>query len=136
LSGNDLPRVPETLYKLSPLKRLNLSNNQITELSLVIDTWVNLETLNLSRNKLTALPSSLHKLVALKKLYINSNQLDFDGIPANIGKLHNLEVFSAANNNIEMKPEGLFRCGKLKRLLLNGNRLVTLPDILHLLPEL
>ncbi|XP_071129219.1 protein flightless-1 homolog isoform X5 [Mytilus edulis] len=136
LSGNDLPRVPETLYKLSPLKRLNLSNNQITELSLVIDTWVNLETLNLSRNKLTALPSSLHKLVALKKLYINSNQLDFEGIPANIGKLHNLEVFSAANNNLEMIPEGLCRCGKLKRLLLNGNRLVTLPDILHLLPEL
>ncbi|CAC5384169.1 Protein flightless-1,Protein flightless-1 homolog [Mytilus coruscus] len=136
LSGNDLPRVPETLYKLSPLKRLNLSNNQITELSLVIDTWVNLETLNLSRNKITALPSSLHKLVALKKLYINSNQLDFDGIPANIGKLHNLEVFSAANNNLEMIPEGLCRCGKLKRLLLNGNRLVTLPDILHLLPEL
>ena len=30
----------------------------------------------------------------------------------------------------------LFRCGKLKRLVLNNNRLITLPDILHLLPEL
>lgn len=28
------------------------------------------------------------------------------------------------------------RCGKLKKLILNGNRLVTLPDILHLLPDL
>lgn len=28
------------------------------------------------------------------------------------------------------------RCGKLKKLLLNSNRLITLPDILHLLPEL
>ncbi|XP_060063340.1 protein flightless-1 homolog [Ylistrum balloti] len=136
LSNNDLPRVPETLYKVSSLKRLNLSGNQITELSLVIDTWIHLETLNLSRNKLTALPSSLHKLASLKKLYLNSNLLDFEGIPANIGKLHNLEIFSATNNQLEMIPEGLCRCGKLKRLLLNGNKLITLPDILHLLPEL
>ena len=28
------------------------------------------------------------------------------------------------------------RCGKLKKLILNENRLITLPDILHLLPDL
>ncbi|KAL5018593.1 hypothetical protein ScPMuIL_004315 [Solemya velum] len=136
LSANDMPRVPEPLYKMSSLTRLNLSDNQISELSLMIDTWTNLETLNLSRNKLYCLPASLHKLVSLKKLYVNSNSLDFDGVPASIGKLHNLEVFSATNNNMEMIPEGLCRCGKLKKLLLSHNRLITLPDILHLLPEL
>lgn len=36
LSYNDLPRVPEALYKLESLRRLNLSNNEITELSLMI----------------------------------------------------------------------------------------------------
>ena len=36
LSDNGLPRVPEALYKLSSLKRLNLSDNEITELSLMI----------------------------------------------------------------------------------------------------
>ncbi|KAI8796832.1 protein flightless-1 [Biomphalaria glabrata] len=136
LSYNTLTRVPEALYKLESLKRLNLSDNEITELSLMIDIWTKMETLNLSRNKLKALPSSLHKLQSLKKLYLNGNQLDFEGIPANIGKLHNLEVFSAAKNNLEMIPEGLGRCGRLKKLILNENRLITLPDILHLLPEL
>ncbi|KAK7501988.1 hypothetical protein BaRGS_00006740 [Batillaria attramentaria] len=136
LSCNALPRVPEALYKLESLKRLNLSDNEITELSLMIDVWVNLETLNLSRNKLTALPVSIHKLTSLRKLYLNCNQLDFEGIPPNIGKLHDLEIFSAAKNNLEMIPEGLCRCGKLKKLILNSNRLITLPDILHLLPEL
>ena len=53
--------------------------------------------------------ASLHKMSSLTKLYLNSNQLDFEGIPSNIGKLHNLEVFSASNNNIEMIPEGLCR---------------------------
>uniref|UniRef100_A0A0B7B8B3 Gelsolin-like domain-containing protein n=2 Tax=Arion vulgaris TaxID=1028688 RepID=A0A0B7B8B3_9EUPU len=136
LSYNTLNRIPEALYKVKSLKRLNMSNNEVTELSVLIDVWTKLETLNLSRNKLKALPSTLHKLSSLKKLYLNGNQLDFEGIPASIGKLPNLEVFSASNNNIEMIPEGLARCGKLKKLILNGNRLITLPDILHLLPEL
>lgn len=56
LSCNDLSRVPECLYTLGSLRRLNLSSNQITELSLCIDQWTQLETLNLSRNQLTSLP--------------------------------------------------------------------------------
>lgn len=56
LSCNDLSRVPECLYTLGSLRRLNLSSNQITELSLCIDQWAQLETLNLSRNQLTSLP--------------------------------------------------------------------------------
>lgn len=56
LSCNDLTRVPECLYSLGSLKRLNLSSNQISELSLCIDQWTHLETLNLSRNQLTSLP--------------------------------------------------------------------------------
>lgn len=56
LSCNNLSRVPECLYTLGSLRRLNLSSNQITELSLCIDQWTQLETLNLSRNELTSLP--------------------------------------------------------------------------------
>ena len=52
---------------------------------------------------------SLCKLDRLRKLYLNGNQIDFNGIPAGIGKLHELEVFSAANNNLEMIPEGVVR---------------------------
>ena len=33
LSHNDLARVPEAMYKLSSLVRLNLSSNEIDELS-------------------------------------------------------------------------------------------------------
>lgn len=137
LSCNDLTRVPECLYTLSGLRRLNLSGNQITELSLCIDQWVHVETLNLSRNQLTSLPVSLAragrggswaqrpplttrllslqsaicKLTKLKKLYLNSNRLDFDGLPSGIGKLASLEEFMAANNNLELIPESLCRCG-------------------------
>ncbi|KAK2161161.1 hypothetical protein LSH36_120g02033, partial [Paralvinella palmiformis] len=73
------------------------------------DNWEELEYLNISRNSLTELPGSLQRLENLRKLYMNGNQIDFNGIPASIGKLHNLEVFSAANNNLETIPEGVCR---------------------------
>ena len=82
------------------------------------------------------LQAGLCKLAQLRKLYVNSNQIDFNGIPAGIGKLCSLEVFSAANNNLEMIPEGVCRCGKLKKLILNTNRLITLPDAIHFLTDL
>ena len=72
LSCNDLTRVPECLYTLASLKRLNLSSNQISELSLCIDQWTQLETLNLSRNQLTSLPvrAVLDGFVFLKQVII------------------------------------------------------------------
>nr|XP_025042164.1 protein flightless-1 homolog [Pelodiscus sinensis] len=136
-----LSRVPECLYTLSSLRRLNLSSNEIAELSLCIDQWTQLETLNLSRNLLTSLPSAICKLIKLKKLYLNSNKLDFDGIPSGIGKLASLEEFMAANNNLELIPESLLGAApdpwpvsphvqsaickliKLKKLYLNSNKL-------------
>ncbi len=84
----------------------------------------------------TQFQGSLCKLDKLRKLYLNGNQVDFNGIPAGIGKLHELEVFSAANNNLEMIPEGVVRCGKLKKLILCDNRLITLPDAIHYLTDL
>lgn len=138
LSMNGLPRVPEALYSLPNLKRLNISSNNITELSSAIgvyfchvchtpnfslclkdlinliclplsEMWTHLEVLNLCDNQLTALPASLCKLSVLRRLYLNDNKLDFEGIPSGVGKLGSLEVFSASNNQLEMIPEGLCR---------------------------
>ncbi|XP_075220548.1 FLII actin remodeling protein isoform X2 [Lycorma delicatula] len=136
LSHNDLPRVPDALYTVTSLRRLNLTDNSISELSLALEVWQHLETLNLCRNQLKSLPGSLCKLTNLRRLYLNDNKLDFEGIPSGIGKLSQLEVFSAAANQLEMVPEGLFRCGSLKKLILSSNRLITLPDTVHLLSEL
>lgn len=136
LAQNALPRVPEALYSLPNLRRLNLSDNEIAELSAAVEMWQKLETLNLAHNKLRALPSALCKLQSLRRLYVSDNQLDFEGIPAGIGKLGALEVFAAAHNRLEMIPEGLCRCGSLKRLNLSSNRLITLPDAIHLLGDL
>ncbi|PFX31861.1 Protein flightless-1-like [Stylophora pistillata] len=154
LSFNDLPRgqyhsvhvnliellvnlaVPEPVYLIASLKRVNLSHNLITEVSTLIDTWTQVETLNLSRNQLTGIPAALCKLVALKRLFINGNNINFEGLPTGIGKLYNLEVFMAACNKLECIPEGLCRCLKLRKLILHTNCLFTLPEGIHFLTNL
>ena len=132
LSQNQLTKIPEGILSLTNLKRLNLGSNEIEEISPEIEKWSQLETLILSRNKIKSLPAGLCKLLKLKKLYLCDNQLDFEGIPAGIGKLCSLEVFSAADNNLEMIREGLCRCASLKKLILARNKLITLPDAIHL----
>jgi len=132
LSQNQLTEIPEGILALPGLKRLNLGSNQIEEVSPLIEQWAVLETLILSRNSIASLPSGLCKLTKLRKLYVCDNKLDFEGIPAGIGKLSSLEVFSAADNNLEMVREGLCRCASLKKLILARNKLITLPDAIHL----
>ncbi|CAB3984718.1 flightless-1 homolog [Paramuricea clavata] len=136
LSYNDLPRVPEPIYRLSSLKRLNMSHNCISELSNLTDTWTQMEVLNVSRNQLTTLPPALCKLTNLRKLYLNGNNLNFEGIPTGVSKLYKLEIFAAACNKLECIPEGLCRCLKLKKLILHSNCLLTLPEAIHFLPNL
>lgn len=136
LSANGLNKVPDCLFTVQSLKRLNLSDNQICgELNVAVDIWCGLEVLNLCRNQLTALPASICKLTSLRRLFINENKIDFNGLPSGLGKLISLEVFSAAHNRLEMIPEGLCRCGSLKKLILSSNRLVTLPDTIHLISD-
>ena len=136
LSKNELTAIPEFLYECTALKRLNLSENQISEVHLQIDKWQQIEVIKLSSNKLTSLPASLSKLSNVRALYLNSNELDFEGIPKSIGKLANLEIFSAGFNQLETVPEGITRCGKLRKLLINNNKLITLPAGIHFMPEL
>ncbi|CAF2532295.1 unnamed protein product [Rotaria sp. Silwood2] len=133
LSANDLPAVPDVVYKLKGLKRLNLNDNQISELTGQSDSWPQLEILQICRNKLRNLPQQLMRCTKLRRLYLNSNQISLYGLPRGIFNLEKLEVFSAADNNLETIPDALCRLGSLKVLNLNKNKLLTLPEAIHFL---
>ena len=59
MSNNDLPIIPDTVYKMRTLRRLDVSGNQLADVSHLIGDLDQLVTLNLSRNKLLALPVSI-----------------------------------------------------------------------------
>ena len=56
LSCNQLAAIPETVYKIKSLRRLNFSQNCLTEVQMDIGNLDELVSLNLSRNKLLSLP--------------------------------------------------------------------------------
>lgn len=135
-SENGLPVVPEALFKLRSLRKLNLSGNRIEKLNMTEGEWEHLETLNVSNNQLTVIPDCVVKLTRLSRLYAANNLLTFEGIPSGIGKLIQLTVLHLSYNKLELVPEGISRCVKLQKLKLDHNRLITLPEGIHLLPDL
>ncbi|KAF8356657.1 fli-1 [Pristionchus pacificus] len=133
---NNLPSVPDALYKLKSLRKLDLSANKISKIDLPEGSWESLVTLNISTNCLKALPENLVRMTMLQRLYASNNKLTFEGIPSGIGKLVQLTVLHLSYNQLELVPEGLSRCVKLQRVRLDHNKLITLPDGIHLLPDL
>ncbi|PIK45358.1 hypothetical protein BSL78_17779 [Apostichopus japonicus] len=136
LSCNDLPKIPDAIFQLKTLLRLNLSSNNIESVEACVENLSNLEVLNLARNKLKSLPPTIVKLVKLRKLIISSNEINFDGLPTSIGRLICLEQFVASGNKLESVPEGLFRCPRIKKIALNSNQLITIPEAVHFITEL
>uniref|UniRef100_A0A7E4W5T9 Protein flightless-1-like protein n=1 Tax=Panagrellus redivivus TaxID=6233 RepID=A0A7E4W5T9_PANRE len=136
LAQNDLTTFPVNLHQLKNLRKLDLSMNKITKIEFPEGSFERLRTLNISVNELTAFPEGITRCTQLQKIYASYNQLVFGGLPPGIGKLIQLEILHLSHNELELIPEGISRCVKLQKLKLDSNKLITLPDGVHLLPDL
>src|SRR3989339_524455 len=86
------PSVPTNV-----LKRLDLSNQGLTQVSQDVFKKTYLTELDLSNNKLTgALPGEIRQLSNLIKLDVSDNQMT--GVPAEVGQLQNLRELDLSNN--------------------------------------
>ena len=128
LSHNHLSKIPPDLFKLTNLRRLNLSFCKLKDISSSIGAWTQLQTLDLSGNSIAFLPHNLCEITQLKRLFLSDNRLQMDGIPKNIGNMINLESFIAARNQLVSVPASMCTCLQLKNLVLTSNRLITLPE--------
>ncbi|CAM9668875.1 unnamed protein product, partial [Hapterophycus canaliculatus] len=98
-----LGRVPRTVWHLTGLKELWLTNNDIQTLPPQIRELRHLKILGVGRNRISRLPGEL-------------------------GLLHNLEHIFAENNWLSTLPKELAMCRNLRELRLDGNQLSRLPD--------
>ncbi|KAL1512545.1 hypothetical protein ABEB36_002126 [Hypothenemus hampei] len=116
LSNNLIEYLPEELNKLSNLRELNVSRNQLGKASprqwqwLDGSLWKTLNLLDLSHNDLNFIPEQLAKLYNLTTLHLSHNNLKV--LPVGIGNLRNLKIFSASNNSLSILP------GSIKKLKL------------------
>ncbi len=78
LRHQELEEFPACMLKFTTLKRLDLSENQIFELSPRMAELQSLEILNLNHNKLQSLPKELLKLPNLKAIYVAGNNFSVD----------------------------------------------------------
>ncbi|KAG1363710.1 putative LRR receptor-like serine/threonine-protein kinase [Cocos nucifera] len=118
--------IPEnTIGKLSKLRTLDLSANNITGLS--SDIWElgsSLRSLNLSWNQINgSLPNNLANFGELESLVLSYNSFSGE-IPTALGSLRSLKVLNFSGNGFEGSlPDSILGCESLVSIDLSSNRL-------------
>ena len=120
-----LDQLPPEIGKLTNLKELYLSQNQLADLPVEIRQLENLRSLGLSRNRFRKLPAVLWELATLEELYLDDNELA--RLPPGIGALAKLRRLQAGGNQIEEIPPELGRLVNLEKLWLTRNNILHLP---------
>jgi len=125
LSFLDLTEVPDKLFELRQLKRLNLSNNQLREVPAALGELQELSELFLLGNQLRTVPASLGKLQKLWGLVLTHNELR--EVPVVLCQLGRLSHLILDNNQLREIPIELCHSQKLYQLGLSGNKLQEVP---------
>ncbi|MEW5938527.1 MAG: COR domain-containing protein [Chloroflexota bacterium] len=129
-----LTDLPESLWQLTQLQELDLSDNQLRTLPESLGQLTQLQELDLSDNQLRALPESLEQLTELLGLKVSSNQLE--ALPDSLWQLTQLHSLDLSRNQLKALPESLGRLTFLYSLDLGGNPLTSLPESLGCLSNL
>lgn len=120
LRSNDIQKETTESRPTPSGSRLDLSNQNLTEVPQSVFKQAQLTELDLSHNKLHgALPSEVNKLTSLVTLNLSNNE--FTGVPAEVGQLRNLEILNLSNNQLTGLPNELGNLTRLKLLDLSGN---------------
>ena len=134
LFENQLTALPESLDRLTQLEALYLGGNRLTALPESLGSLTELQELSLWSNQLTTLPESIDRLTQLQQLYLANNQLT--ALPESIDRLTQLQTLYLANNQLTALPESIGRLTQLQRLYLDNNQLTALPEPIEKLTHL
>lgn len=125
LSGNQLSNI-SALKKLTQLTSLDLSDNQLTEIS-ALEKLTQLTSLDLSENQLRDI-SALKKLTCLRSLYLSHNQLTEI---AALTKLKNIRTLDLCINRLT-QLSGIENLTQLTSLYLRANQLSNIAALAQL----
>ena len=119
MSDYDLTNLPSSIGNLTQLRELYLSNNKLKSLPSQIGNLRKLKYLDLASNDLTKLPSSIGNLTKLRELDLGVNQLT--SLPESIGNLTQLKELDLNYNNLNSLPKEFSKLGNLTDLNLRDN---------------
>jgi hypothetical protein len=122
VSGNPFPSdvLPKEFGKLKRLKKLNISNCNITGLPSEFSQLTRLVSLNLSRNPLPVIAPEIFELQGLTELCLEGNKLA--EIPPKIESLSKLQILKIDHNHLTELPTELGKLPQLKTLVVTKNK--------------
>lgn len=138
-----LTEIPDILFELKDLKKLDLSENPISKIPPDIKKLTKLETLILKECKLTNLPDEIGELTQLQELDISSNSMmEYNGqlkLGEWVGKLKNLKVLCCDYNLCFPFPDSIRQLKNLEELSLyqcSDGKEVDFPEVITQLTSL
>ncbi|KAM7364317.1 leucine rich repeat containing flyers-cup isoform 2-T2 [Cochliomyia hominivorax] len=126
LSSNQLTQLSPKISNLCSLTTLTLYDNGLTTLPKEIGKLEKLLRLNLSRNNIKELPAEFFTLPDLRYLNLSYNKLQ--ELNPDISDFHMLEVLDVSNNELTELPGGIGFLVRLTTLLLAYNHIKELPN--------
>lgn len=128
LNNNRITSLPSEIGDLSTLKELHVQNNNLFRYPLTpsIGKLKNLTVLNISSNQIDDLSPHIAQCENLVHLDISDNAIK--SIPREFGNLKHLETLYANKNRLQVLPATIGQCKSLKTLILSQNAIVKLPD--------
>ena len=125
LGSNELTSIPSQIGQLSSLTDLSLGDNNLVSLPDEMDQLKNLTQLHVYNNKLKTVPNVIYKLKNLTRLHMGYNRIE--SISEEIGNLTKLTKLSLYDNQLTSMPEAIGNLTKLTKLYLSHNQLTSLP---------
>lgn len=129
LSYMDLVDCDENLQKAQRqlITCLLLNNNLLKKLPAVINTFKDIQTLDLSANQLSTLDLELSKLTNLRNLIVKDNLLDDQSLPKDFFNAVQLESINLSGNMFTQFPYQLLEIKTLREIYLGSNKIQCLP---------
>ena len=101
LGYNDIEQIPPFIAGMTSLEHINLELNNLYSIP-DLSRLTSLKVLNVSSNELEVLPDSICNLTAMQELYVSRNKLS--KLPDELGKLEKLHVLDIGNNSLRSMP--------------------------------
>jgi Leucine-rich repeat (LRR) protein len=122
LNNNGLIEIPKSIYALTNLQSMVLSDNKIDKIDPEIANLKQLKVFSIYQNRLSELPDELLQCKLLDYLYLDYNR-SLASLPADIGELKNLKDLTASQCILTQIPKSLEQCTDLRMLVLHHNKL-------------
>ena len=125
LENNFFRKIPQMLFAVVTLIKLDFSNNHIPTIPEAIGLLVNLEEFRFNDNSIIDVPTNIQRLKKLKILELGTNRIA--KFQVEICRLTNLHRLILCENLIKSIPDEIINLTELTTLDMTGNQIEALP---------